>query len=146
MVQVPIHFFTTMTQMGCLDIICGNFGYFNGGDHVGQLAVLKNTGTINQASFTLVEDDFANLSNLPLNTLLNIPVAGVSPTFGDLDGDGDDDMILGDADGKLHYFENSAGTGNTLQLSLHTPNYYNIDVGQYAAPVLWDLNQDNLLI
>ena len=130
---------------GLLDIICGNFGYFNGGDHVGQLAVLKNIGTINQASFTLVEDDFANLSNLPLNTLLNIPVAGVSPTFGDLDGDGDDDMILGDADGKLHYFENSAGAGNTLQLNLHTPNYYNIVVGQYAAPVLWDLNQDNLL-
>ena len=74
-----------------------------------------------------------------------MPVAGVSPTFGDLDGDGDDDMILGDADGKLHYFENSAGAGNTLQLNLHTPNYYNIDVGQYAAPVLWDLNQDNLL-
>ena len=130
---------------GLLDIICGNFGYFNGGDHVGQLAILKNIGTINQASFTLVDDDFANLSNLPLNTLLNIPVAGVSPTFGDLDGDGDDDMILGDADGKLHYFENSAGAGNTLQLNLHTPNYYNIDVGQYAAPVLWDLNQDNLL-
>lgn len=130
---------------GLLDIICGNFGYFNGGDHIGQLAVLENTGTINQADFTLVEVDFANLSNLPLNTLLNIPVAGVSPTFGDLDGDGDDDMILGDADGKLHYFENTAGAGNTLQLSLHTPNYHNIDVGQYAAPVLWDLNQDNLL-
>ncbi|MBJ10030.1 MAG: hypothetical protein CMP66_01025 [Flavobacteriales bacterium] len=130
---------------GLLDIICGNFGYFNGGDHVGQLAVLENTGTTNQAAFTLVEDDFANLSNLPLNTLLNIPVAGVSPTFGDLDGDGDDDMILGDADGKLHYFENSAGSGNPIQMNLHTNNYFNIDVGQYAAPVLWDLNQDNLL-
>ena len=32
-----------------------------------------------------------------------------------------------------------------LQLNLHTNNYFNIDVGQYAAPVLWDLNQDNLL-
>ena len=130
---------------GLLDIICGNFGYFNGGDHVGQLAVLENTGTTNQAAFTLVDNDFANLSNLPLNTMLNIPVAGVSPSFGDLDDDGDDDMILGDADGKLHYFENSAGAGNTLQLNLHTNNYFNIDVGQYAAPVLWDLNQDNLL-
>ena len=95
-----------------LDIICGNFGYFNGGDHVGQLAILKNIGNLNQATFTLVEDDFANLSNLPLNTLLNIPVAGVSPTFGDLDGDGDDDMILGDADGKIHYFK-------TVQVETH---------------------------
>ena len=55
---------------GLLDIICGNFGYFNGGDHVGQLAILKNTGTINQASFTLLDDDFANLSNLPLKHLV----------------------------------------------------------------------------
>ncbi len=130
---------------GLLDIICGNFGYFNVGDHVGQLAVLKNTGTFNQATFTLVNNDLANLSNLPLNTILNIPVAGVSPSFGDLDDDGDDDMILGDADGKLHYFENIAGAGNILQLNLHTNNYFNIDVGQYAAPVLWDFNQDNLL-
>ena len=130
---------------GLLDIICGNFGYFNGGDHVGQLAVLKNTGTFNQPTFTLVNNDLANLSNLPLNTILNIPVAGVSPSFGDLDDDGDDDMILGDADGKLHFFENIAGAGNTLQLNLHTNNYFNIDVGQYAAPVLWDFNQDNLL-
>ena len=37
------------------------------------------------ASFTLVEDDFANLGNLPLNTLLNMPVrACLLP--GDLDG------------------------------------------------------------
>ena len=41
---------------GLLDIICGNFGYFNSGDNVGQLAVLKNTGNLNQATFTLVDD------------------------------------------------------------------------------------------
>ena len=35
--------------------------------------------------------------------------------------------------------------GNTIQMNLHTDNYFNIDVGQYAAPVLWDFNQDNLL-
>jgi hypothetical protein len=130
---------------GLLDLLVGGLGEYNSGDHLGKLALLENTGTANNPSFDLVDRDFGGLSTIPLNTILNTPVAGLSPTVGDLDNDGDEDLIVGDADGKLHYFENTAASGSNAQFSLHTPNYFNIDVGQFAAPALYDLNQDNLL-
>jgi hypothetical protein len=49
-------------------------------------------------------------------------------------------MILGDADGKLHYFTNQGGN-----FTISIPNYHNIDVGYYAQPQLVDANRDGLL-
>ena len=75
-----------------------------------------------------------------LNTTLNIPSLNISPTFGDLDADGDKDMIIGDADGKLHYFTNQAGNFN-----ITVPNYFSIDVGYFSQPQLVDVDRDGLL-
>ena len=105
--QAPIRFFMIMIQMDFLILFVVTSDILMVGPYR-TTGCFKNTGTFNQATFKLIMI-FANLSNLPLNTILNIPVAGVSPSFGDLDDDGDDDMILGDADGKLHFFENIAG-------------------------------------
>ncbi|MFB0924906.1 MAG: T9SS type A sorting domain-containing protein, partial [Vicingaceae bacterium] len=69
----------------------------------------------------------------------------LAPTFGDVDGDGDQDMMLGDFSGNLHYFENTAGAGNSMNLVLNQAQYLGIDVGKNAAPQLIDLNRDALL-
>ena len=131
---------------GKLDIICGNYGtYDTTGQQIGSIAILENTGTLSQPEFDIVNEDFASISTIPLNTNLNIPAAGISPTFGDLDNDNDDDMIIGDAEGKIHYFENNSGISGQMIMNLNTVNYLNLDVGSYAAPVLWDLNGDGLL-
>ena len=126
------------------DIIVGNYGYHDiNGNDVSGLALFKNTGTPSLPTFDLVTRDFAGISTINLNMILNIPAKNIYPTFGDLDGDNDKDMIIGDADGNLHYFTNNGGTPSNFSLSV--ANYEHIDVGYFATPQLVDVNRDGLL-
>lgn len=126
-------------QDGLLDLFIGNFAYY---DSIGgMIAFYKNIGTQTAPIFKLITHNFANLPSYNLNTTLNLPAKGIAPTFGDLDGDGDVDMIVGDSEGKVHLFTNN-GNGN---FSLAQANLSSIDVGEYAAPQLFDLNGDGLL-
>ena len=52
-------------------------------------------------------------------------------------------MILGDANGKLHFFENTGSNPSNFILS--EVEYKNIDVGYFATPQIVDLNRDGLL-
>ncbi|MEC9209119.1 MAG: FG-GAP-like repeat-containing protein [Bacteroidota bacterium] len=126
---------------GLQDLIVGNYGYHNPNNNpISSLALFENTGNDSVPAYNLINRDWMNLSTTNLNTNLNIPALNLSPTFGDLDGDNNKDLIVGDADGKLHLFINTGG-GN-FQLS--APNYQNIDVGQFAQPQLIDVNRDGL--
>lgn len=123
---------------GLLDIVIGNFGYFvSSNTFDSKLALLRNTGTLTNPSFDLIERNYADLSSLNINS--------VYPSFGDLDGDGDKDMIIGDEEGHLHFFVNTAGAGLPAEFSLSKPNYMNIDVGETAMPQLVDVNHDEKL-
>jgi hypothetical protein len=126
---------------GLQDLIIGNYGYHSpNNDPISSLALFKNTGNDSVPEYDLIDRDWLDLSTTNLNTNLNIPALNLSPTFGDLDGDNNKDLIIGDADGKLHLFTNTGG-GN-FQLS--TANYQNIDIGQFAQPQLIDVNRDGL--
>ncbi|MFM9051924.1 MAG: FG-GAP-like repeat-containing protein, partial [Bacteroidota bacterium] len=102
------------------------------------LFLYRNTGTSTDPRFELVNDDVANISSLSLTTT-------IAPAFGDLDGDGDDDMLLGTEDGKLQYFSNTSGAGNPCNFQLTIPNYSSIDVGNNNIPQLFDINRDGKL-
>ena len=129
---------------GLLDIVVGNYGYYqSGGNPLSSLALFENTGTLNEPKFNLVNRDWQNISSINLNINLNIPALNLCPTFGDLDGDSDEDMILGDANGKLHFFENTGSNPSNFILS--EVEYKNIDVGYFATPQIVDLNRDGLL-
>ena len=124
-----------------LDLVVGNYGYHvANNDPISSLALFENIGTKSIPKYELVDRDWQGISNVNLNTVLNIPALNLSPTFGDLDADGYQDMLLGDADGKLHYFTNQGGN-----FTITAPNYYNIDIGYYAQPQLVDVDRDGLL-
>ena len=124
-----------------LDLVVGNYGYHvANNDPTSSLALFENTGTKGIPKYELINRDWQGISTVNLNTNLNIPALNISPTFGDLDGDGDGDMILGDADGKLHYFTNQAGN-----FTITSPNYFSIDVGYFSQPQLVDVDRDGII-
>ena len=125
---------------GLKDLFIGNYGYHvASGTPISKIAHFKNTGTQQLAKFTLITEDFMGISSINLNTSLNRAVLNLYPTFGDLNGDGLKDLIVGDADGKIHFFTNNGTTFN-----VNTPNFENIDVGYFATPQIIDVNRDGL--
>jgi hypothetical protein len=70
----------------------------------------------------------------------------VAPTFGDIDGDGDHDLIIGAQTGQVHLFTNTGGPGNPCSFTLTGVGYQGINVtGQFATPQLFDVDNDGLL-
>ena len=132
---------------GLKDLVIGNYGYYNSSwydpnglilysDFISKLALFKNTGTATEPSFMLMTRDFADIFDLELT--------GVVPAFADLDGDGDDDMLIGNSEGDIYYYKNSALVGDTAEFVLEQINYQNIDVGDFSAPQLIDLDKDGM--
>ncbi len=134
---------------GLQDIIVGSYGEYdpsNGSlNYRSGLYLYENIGTINSPEYQLVDTDYLGISTMNLDIAGSMPTLGLHPSFGDLDGDGDLDMLLGDYNGKVHYFKNSGGAGNPASLILGLPEYLGIDVGQNATPFIYDLNGDNKL-
>lgn len=123
---------------GDSDLVIGNFGYYDSGNpYKTKIALLKNTGTSSNPVFDFTTDDFANIyANVP--TLI-----GMAPAFGDLDGDGDKDLLCGDVNGKLNSFVKMPGPADNFVTG--TMNYAGIDVGSYATPQLIDVDRDGLI-
>lgn len=123
------------------DLIISNKSFYDdNSDQVSKLALYKNTGENGNLTFELIDDDYLNLSALGLSLALY-------PTFGDLDDDGDADLVIGDINGQLHYFENIADASNTADFVLTQPGITDadgivIDVGQFATPFLIDIDRN----
>ena len=139
--SIPI--LTDITGDGLMDLFVANFySYKPTLLKESKIAYYKNTGTVSNPIFTFIDDDFMNLSQT--NYGLRI-----SPTFGDLDGDGKKEMILGLENGTLVYYKNNGTSSNpnynTAIVNYTDNNSLPINVGQYASPQLFDLNKDNKL-
>ncbi len=130
--------FFDFDQDGLTDLLIGNSGYFNPLSGLsGGITAYRNIGDTNNPQFQLVDRNFENIEVYDWNF--------IAPTFGDLDGDGDEDMIIGEGSGKIHYFQNTAGPNNPVTFTTAIPEYQGIDIGKNATPQIIDLNRDGLL-
>lgn len=131
--------FTDVDGDGLIDILLGSGGFKdNINPPIYKLLYYKNTGTATQPKYNLENDDFLSINTLGLKD--------IAPTVGDIDNDGDNDLLIGTSDGKIAYWQNIATLGNP-------PNYvYNgylkdatqtvISIGYNATPCVADINKD----
>src|SRR5262249_35623638 len=107
------------------------------GEASGILHYLRNTGTALAPVFAQ-QTGAAN----PFN---GVDVGNLStPSFVDLDGDGDSDAVVGEGDGTLNYFKNTGtAVAPTFTQQLGAANPFNgVDVGSYSAPSFADRDGD----
>jgi hypothetical protein len=133
--------FTDFNQDGLLDMVVScKERYLGPGNTPSLLSRFQNVGTESAPAFAQLDTNW-----------LSIPTYGVesvSAAFGDLDGDGDDELLLGDELGYLHLWTNTAEPGTMADYNLSIPSVTDatgavIDVGQFATPVFDDLDGDS---
>lgn len=64
-----------------------------------------------------------------------------TPTLGDVDGDGDLDLFVGESSGTINFYENT-GTALQAEFTLVSDEYGDFDVGRRSLPILHDVDRD----
>ena len=107
---------------GDFDLFVGNFN--------GTLQFFENAGSNENPDYNFIE------------YVPNIDLSGYStPEFIDVDNDNDYDLLLGDMNGTIYFYENM-GNQEYYDFYLITDNYHNIDVNFRSSPLAYDYDSD----
>jgi len=131
---------------GLQDLFIGNYGFYDSSwyyqevlhsSFTARITYFKNEGSGVTPMFRKVTDDLAGISNLNRKA--------VFPTFGDLNADGKPELIIGNSDSTLIYFENKGFTGDLPEFGPPQYDYQHIRRDVFNSPQLFDLNKDGML-
>jgi len=126
---------------GRKDLLIGNYGYYSNNTLVPRLTLYRNIGSSAQPSYSLITRDYASMSTRTLSS--SLPINNVMPTVGDIDLDGDMDILFGTSSGQIHWLENTATPNTLCNFSTFHQNPFTITTPfAAAAPQLFDLDND----
>ena len=129
--------FADVDADGLMDLVVGNVGHLDSTYYIygslqmrrsAQLRLYKNIGTKQNPVFQLFDNDFGGLEALK--------TMGLTPTFGDLDGDGRKEMLVGTAEGQLLLLD--------ADFNLLDTDFLHFEQA-WSAPCLFDVDGDGAL-
>lgn len=99
----------------------------------GTINIFRNGGTATHPTFSLTPS-----LTIPVGTFYTTVAAG------DLNGDGKQDLLIGDFGGGVRYYRNTT-SGGVLSFSQTSFTLDAVDVGNSSAPCLADIDQDGVV-